>query len=196
MSSPAYAAVSASAYGGASYVPGGPVGYQAPGGGLVQAVDLIPVQLPNPAINDLEITTVNMTVVLIATQSGGGRPGPAALDPGNGILLQNNIPFLQFPMQLAFWGFGSVFPNAPLYTFTGTITPTTPFPIYQSDRFQMAMAFSVNQPIPQDGGGAPPVGSDFQYRMVDPAEAIFVNQRGNYSFTEFIGTLTAKDDLF
>lgn len=189
---PSYSAIAQTAFGAPGFNPGGSVGYELIGNPAF--TDLVPVQLPNPAINDLEVSTVNLTMGMVLQQSAGGVPGPGSISGVVGTLMQNNLPFLSMPMAFSAWGFVGTVSG---FLFQGSLTPTTPFPIYQSDRFQLIFTFQLTQPIPQSGGGAAPATGSITFRMLDITEAQALGIGPSYgSKATLIGTQTPKESLF
>lgn len=191
LTTPSYSSIAQQAFGGPSFDTGGSVGYELIGNPAF--TDLIPVQLPSPALNDLSVTTVNLALGMVLQQSAGGVPGPGAVTSVIGTLYQNGIPFLSMPMAFNSWGFVGTISG---FTFSGSLTPTTPFPIYLSDRFQLGFSFAMVQPIPQSGGGAAPATGITTFRMLDPTEAITLGFAGTGSKATFVGTQTPKESLF
>jgi hypothetical protein len=194
VTTPAYSAQLGIAYGTPAYNPGGDAGYTLVGNPPYS--DLLPVQIPSRALNDLDVSNVTIIAAICISQSAGQRPGPGAIASVQGTLLQNQVPFISLPLAFSEWGFGSFVSGAPIYTFAGTYTPPVPFPIYLSDTFQLGLVMTLVQPVPQDSGIAAPTTGDVEYKIVDPSFARTLGLAGNYSKVSFIGTQTPKDTLF
>lgn len=159
---------------------GGPVAFGLPS--LPSLPDLIPIQLPNPAINDIQIETISADIgITVFENLESSDPAPGIVT-GSLLLARRNEGFLTIPLDDVAWGTTPPTGTA-TYKMSGEVTPQTPIRLYQSDTFQLSVLCSIPFPVPQYNGATSPT----SYVFVNIAEGSTINM---------IGSLVAKGSLF